>query len=110
MAPIRFMAARLWTTLATVAVLCDRGDPRGGSDLRADRGGGIALYFVVWWIRSSRCCRSACGPQIEHEAVGAGTDPGAPATPALREKAIWTTLVAAFVLLIAAAAMPLAGL
>jgi predicted secreted protein len=52
------------------------------------------------------------GARSQHEAgsVAAGTDPGAPASPALREKALWTTLVGGLVLLLAAGFLPLAGL
>ena len=110
MAPIRFMAARLSTTLVTVAVLAT------GAILVAVRifgltaAGGIALFFVIWWILLFAVLPFGVRTQIDQGAVGAGTDPGAPTTPALREKAIWTTLLAAFALVIAAAAMPLTGL
>ena len=48
--------------------------------------------------------------QIEAGEVVRGSEPGAPAAPALREKAIWTTLVASTVLVIVAGVLPLSGL
>jgi predicted secreted protein len=48
--------------------------------------------------------------QAESGEVIQGSEPGAPALPALREKAIWTTLVASVVLVAVAAVFPLAGL
>ena len=48
--------------------------------------------------------------QHENGAFQAGTEPGAPSEPRLREKALWTTLVAGSVLIAAAWLLPLAGL
>jgi predicted secreted protein len=110
MAPIDFLAARLWTTLATVAVLATAAILVTVRMFGLTLSGGIALFFVIWWILLFAVLPFGVRPQIEDGEVGAGTDPGAPATPALREKAIWTTVLAAFALVIAAAAMPLAGL
>jgi predicted secreted protein len=52
------------------------------------------------------------GAQSQAEAgeVVVGTEPGAPAAPGLREKAVWTTIVAAAVFLLAAGLLPLSGL
>ena len=48
--------------------------------------------------------------QAETGDILPGSDPGAPALPALNEKAIWTTIVAAVVFTIAAWLLPLTGL
>jgi predicted secreted protein len=48
--------------------------------------------------------------QAEQGEVAEGTEPGAPALPRLREKAIWTSAGAGLVLLLTAWIMPLAGL
>jgi predicted secreted protein len=72
--------------------------------------GAVSLYFVIWWTALFAALPFGVKSQAEHGEVAAGTDPGAPATPALREKALWTTLVAALVQVAAAALLPLAGL
>jgi predicted secreted protein len=109
-APIRFMAARLSTTLATVAVLATVAILVAVRIFGLTAAGGIALFFVIWWILLFAVLPFGVRTPVDDGEIGAGTDPGAPATPALHEKAIWTTIFAAFVLLMAAAAMPLAGL
>ena len=110
MAPIRFLAASLWTTLASVAVLAAVAIAVAARIFGLTLGGGTALFFVIWWIVLFAVLPFGVRSQAEAGEVSAGTDPGAPAAPALREKAIWTTLAAAAVLLIATAVMPLAGL
>jgi predicted secreted protein len=72
--------------------------------------GAAGLYFVVWWTSLFAVLPFGVRSQVERGEVTAGSDPGAPALPALKEKAIWTTLVAAVVFLIAAWLLPLTGL
>jgi predicted secreted protein len=72
--------------------------------------GAIALYFVIWWTFIFAVLPFGVRSQAEHGEVPAGTEPGAPVAPALREKALWTTLVAACVLIAATALLPMAGL
>ena len=110
MAAIRFLAGSLWTTLAAVAVLAALAITTAVRMFGLTVGGGTALFFVIWWIVLFAVLPVGVRSQAETGEVSAGTDPGAPAAPALREKAIWTTLGAAVVLVIAAAVMPLAGL
>jgi len=55
----------------------------------------IAVYFVVWWL-----CFVAVlpiGNQSQHEAgfVVAGTDPGAPVVPRLKQKFVLATVLGA---------------
>ncbi len=73
-------------------------------------GGGTALFFVIWWTVLFAILPFGVRSQVEAGDVAAGTEPGAPAAPALREKAIWTTLAASVVLLVVSAILPLAGL
>ena len=110
MAPVRFLAASIWTTLATVAVLGPLSIAVAVRAFGLTAGGGTALFFVVWWITLFAVLPLGVRSQIESGEVSAGTEPGAPAAPALREKAIWTTVAAACILVLAAALMPLAGL
>jgi predicted secreted protein len=107
---VKAAAGALWFTLAfvvgvsvlaiSVAVIL--------YDLRP--GGASALYFVIWWITLFAILPFGIRSQAETEDVTAGTDPGAPSVPALREKAIWTTLAASAVMVLASALLPLAGL
>ncbi len=72
--------------------------------------GALALYFVIWWIALFALLPVGVRSQAEAGEVTAGTEPGAPTVPALAEKAIWTTVAAAVVLVLAVALLPLAGL
>jgi predicted secreted protein len=72
--------------------------------------GAVSLYFVIWWIALFAVLPFGIRSQIEEGEVAAGTEPGAPAAPHLREKAVWTTIVAGIVLALTAALLPLAGL
>ena len=72
--------------------------------------GALAFYFVVWWITLFAILPFGVKSQHETQETVPGTEPGAPVTPALAEKAIWTTLVGGVVFLVALASMPLVGL
>jgi predicted secreted protein len=72
--------------------------------------GAIALYFVVWWIALFAVLPFGVRSQAEAGEITAGTEPGAPIAPALREKAIWTSALAMIVLIAVAWLRPLAGL
>ena len=72
--------------------------------------GSIGLYFVVWWTLLFVVLPLGVRTQADEGVIAEGTDPGAPATPALRERAIWTTLVSTAVFTVMAAFFPLAGL
>lgn len=78
--------------------------------LRLTLGGSIALYFVVWWTILFAILPVRIRSQAEAGEVVEGSDPGAPAQPALRERAIWTTITSALVFVGVAAFFPLAGL
>lgn len=72
--------------------------------------GAIGLYFVTWWIVLFAILPVRMHTQSDAGMVTVGTDPGAPASPALRERAIWTSLAAGGVFVLMAAALPLTGL
>jgi predicted secreted protein len=71
--------------------------------------GAIALYFVVWWTVLFAVLPLRFGADEEISRVP-GAEPGAPATPALREKAILTTIASDLVFLLVCAVLPLTGL
>ncbi len=110
MIPIRFLAGSLLGTLLAVIVVSAAAILAAIVLFGLSPTGAVALYFVVWWISLFGVLPFGARSQIEAGEVTAGTDPGAPAAPALREKALWTTLVAGTVLIAMAAAMPLSGL
>jgi predicted secreted protein len=64
----------------------------------------IATYFIVWWIVLFAVLPWGVHSQAEHGDIAHGTDPGAPAIPYLWAKLAWTTVVAAVVFGIGAAA------
>ena len=107
---VKALAGSLWSTLAVVIVVSAIAIAIAvnGFDLRVS--GGLALYFVIWWILLFAVLPFGVRSQVETGEVVHGSEPGAPALPALREKAIWTTLVASVVLVIVCAVFPLAGL
>jgi predicted secreted protein len=72
--------------------------------------GAIALYFVVWWIMLFAVLPFGVRSQLEDGDVVSGSEPGAPAAPLMVEKAIWTTIVAGLVFLLAIALLPYVGL
>ena len=74
------------------------------------RVGAFGLYFVIWWTLLFAILPIRVRTQAEVGDITEGTEPGAPAAPALRERAIWTTIVAAVVFVAVAAFFPLAGL
>jgi predicted secreted protein len=57
----------------------------------------LAIYFVVWWVVLFAVLPFGVRSQAEQGEVAPGTDPGAPAIPALKAKLVWTTVVSAAV-------------
>jgi predicted secreted protein len=55
----------------------------------------LAIYFVLWWVVLLAVLPFGVHSQAENGAVTRGTDPGAPAIPALKAKLAWTTIVSA---------------
>lgn len=107
---VKTVASSLWSTLAVVAAVSAVAVTIVVMAFGLRVGGGLALYFVIWWILLFAVLPFGVRSQVESGEVVAGSEPGAPSAPALQEKAIWTTLVASVVLVIAAAVFPLAGL
>jgi predicted secreted protein len=107
---VKTLSGSFWSTLVVVVVVSAIAIAVvvNGFDLRIS--GGLALYFVIWWILLFAVLPFGVRSQAESGEVVRGSEPGAPALPALREKAIWTTLVASVVLVVVAAVFPLAGL
>ena len=107
---VKVLAGTLWSTLAAVALVSAAAIAVAVNAFGLRVSGGLALYFVIWWILLFAVLPFGIRSQMETGEVVRGSEPGAPALPALREKAIWTTLVASVVLVIVAAVFPLAGL
>lgn len=106
---IDLAAGSIWTTLLAVAALAVLGISIG---IRLDltTTGAIGLYFVVWWTVLFAILPVRIRTQAEEGVVTAGTDPGAPAAPALKERAIWTSIAATIVFAAISLLFPLAGL
>ena len=97
-------------TLAVITALVAAFVAAGVSLFKLTVGGAIALYFVVWWTLLFAVLPLRNQPETRASHVVPGQDPGAPAAPRLREKAIWTTLAAGIAFLGALAVFPLTGL
>lgn len=102
--------ARSFATTAMAVVALSVMAILGGIAFQLTVAGSIGLYFVVWWTLLFAVLPIAVRSQAEAGPVVDGTDPGAPTSPALREKAIWTTIVSAIVFVAVAAFFPLAGI
>jgi predicted secreted protein len=107
---VKTLAGSLWSTIAAVIVVSGIAVVIAVHAFALRVSGGLALYFVIWWILLFAVLPFGVRSQAESGEVVHGSEPGAPALPALREKAIWTTLVASIVLVVVAAVFPLAGL
>ena len=107
---IRTLAASTWTTAAVIVALgiLAVATVVNGFGLRVS--GGLALFFIIWWTLLFAVLPFGIRSQVEAGEVVKGSEPGAPAAPKLREKAIWTTIVASIVLVTVAAVLPLSGL
>jgi predicted secreted protein len=60
-------------------------------------GGGLAVYFVIWWTVLFVTLPFGVRSQAESGEVERGTDPGAPVLPGLAKKAVATSIIAAIV-------------
>jgi predicted secreted protein len=107
---IKALSTSLWSTLAVVVAVSAIAVAIVVNVFGLRVAGGLALYFVIWWVLLFAILPFGVRSQAESGEVVAGTEPGAPAVHGLQEKAIWTTIVASLVLVIAAAVFPLAGL
>jgi len=107
---VKRLAGSLVATIAAVVIVSGVAVAVAANAFALSVAGGLALYFVIWWILLFAVLPFGVRSQAEDGEVVKGSEPGAPALPALREKAIWTTLVASVVLVVVAAVFPLAGL
>ena len=103
-------AAQSLATTILVVLVVSAAAVLAGIALKLTVAGSIALYFVVWWTVLFAILPIAVRTQSDIGEVVAGTDPGAPAAPELRQRAIWTTLVSVGVFLLVAGLFDLAGL
>jgi len=107
---VKALSASLWSTLAVVAAISAVAIIVVVQAFGLSVSGGLALYFVIWWVLLFAILPFGVRSQAESGEVVAGSEPGAPSAPALQEKAIWTSLVSSVVLVIVVAVFPLAGL
>ena len=106
---ISWAARSLATTILVIVVLAGLGIG-AGMLLKLTPAGAFGLYFVVWWTILFAILPIRIQSQADMGEITAGTEPGAPAAPALRERAMWTTVVADVVFVAAAMLFPLSGL
>ena len=107
---VKHLAYSLLGTIGAVAIVSAAAVAIAAGAFDLSVSGSVALYFVIWWILLFAVLPFGVRSQAESGEVIQGSEPGAPTLPALREKAIWTTLVASVVLVLVAAVFPLAGL
>lgn len=107
---VKTLAATFWTTSAAVVVVSTAAIILAVQVFGLRISGGIGLYFVVWWTALFAVLPFGARSQAETGQVVAGSEPGAPAMPAMREKALWTTVVAFLVFLLICGLLPLSGL
>lgn len=107
---VKVLAASFWTTAAVVVAVSVLAISIVVMAFELRVSGGTALFFIIWWTLLFAVLPFGIRSQVEAGEVVRGSEPGAPAAPALREKALWTTFVAAVVLVIVAAVLPLSGL
>jgi predicted secreted protein len=107
---IKSIATSLWWTILVVVAVSAAAVAIVVNAFGLRVSGGLGLYFIIWWTLLFAVLPFGVRSQAESGEIVKGSEPGAPATPALREKAIWTTLVASMVLVIAAGVLPLSGL
>ena len=108
-AAVRWLAASLASTVLAIVALAALA-VIAGTAFRITVGGSIALYFVVWWTLLFAILPIRIRSQADLGTITEGTEPGAPADPALRQRAIWTSIVSTIVFAVLAALMQLAGL
>ena len=52
----------------------------------------IAIYFIIWWVVLFAVLPWGVRSQEESGEISEGSDPGAPAVPAIARKLLWTTV------------------
>ncbi|GJE16190.1 DUF1467 family protein [Methylobacterium marchantiae] len=107
---IRAVSATTWRTLAAMLVVISAVAALAVILFKLTVFGAFALYFVVWWTLLFVILPLRNQVETDPALIVPGQDPGAPAAPRLREKAIWTTLLASAVFLAAIPIFELSGL
>lgn len=107
---VKSIAASFWTTALVIVAISAMAIAISVLAFGLRVSGGTGLYFVIWWIALFAVLPFGVQSQSEAGEVVKGSEPGAPAYPALREKAIWNTLLSSVILLIIAGVLPLSGL
>ncbi|WP_229426506.1 DUF1467 family protein [Microvirga alba] len=107
---VKSVAGSFWMTSAVVLAVSAVAVTIVVSAFGLKVSGGVALYFIIWWTLLFAVLPFGVRSQVEAGEIVHGTEPGAPAAPALREKAIWTTFVSSAVLVFTAGVLPLSGL
>lgn len=57
----------------------------------------LAIYFVIWWIALFLTLPFGIRSQAENGEQIEGTDPGAPSTPRMARRLLWTTIISAVI-------------
>ena len=104
------LAASTLRTLGAVAVMVALAVSVAVKGFALTVFGALALFFVLWWTFLFAVLPLGNAPEHDPQSVRPGQDPGAPATPRLREKALLTTVVAAGAFFVAIVVFPLARL
>ena len=55
---------------------------------------GLATYFIIWWLSLFMVLPIGIRSQLEEGDVAPGSERGAPITPNLKKKLLWTTALA----------------
>jgi predicted secreted protein len=62
----------------------------------------FAIYFVLWWVVLFVTLPFGVRSQSEDGAAVPGSEPGAPITPLMLKKLIWTTVLSAVIFAVCA--------
>ena len=110
MTPLRTIAASTPLTVLTVAALVAVLVAVAVKGFALTIFGALALYFVLWWTFLFAILPLGNAAEADPQRLVPGQDPGAPALPRLREKALLTTLLAGTAFVAAMLIFPLARL
>ncbi|MCK2053585.1 MULTISPECIES: DUF1467 family protein [unclassified Methylobacterium] len=109
-AVLQALAASTLRTLGVMVVVLATAVAVAVSLFKLSVFGALALYFVVWWTLLFVILPLRNQVESDPARMVPGQDPGAPASPRLREKAILTSLLASVVFLVTIQVFELAGL
>ncbi len=107
---LRTLTASTPLTVLTVAVLVGLMATIAVKGFALTVFGALALYFVLWWTFLFAILPLGNAAEADPHRLVPGQDPGAPASPRLREKALLTTALAGVAFFAALVIFPLARL